>query len=558
VQASLIFSFISIDENKERIHEAWSKIREKAIGLLNKVEGLSKELEEAKIENQRLKDYIARVEGRSKKPKIKPSSSDKDSRGEICKDGDQKNTSKKGKEDVNKNKGNEEERPLVIHDTVKLTIDTIPEDWVFKGYKSFVVQDIKILQYNTNYLREWYVDKDGKYHFAELPKNVKKNGHYGEELRSFIQYTYHGLRSTEGLVEAFLNDFGFKISKSTIHNIIIKEALGLKEEYNSILKTALLSSVYIQVDDTKEIHNNKNGYFTQIANEAFTWFAANDSKNKITFLETLHAGEVRYLFTKASIEYLNEKNVLEIPELILDVIFTTKTEYQKYIDTLQIRNKATLRYLEEAALFASLINNNISPDIVIMSDDAGQFNIFKRILCWIHIERNIKKLTHVSDNFIAEVESALAKVWDIYFNLKQYKNLPNDELKNEIKVQFDALISTQVHYNELQKQLSKLSKKRSELLAALENPILPLHNNLSENNVRKAVQCREIRGSTHSNDGRSAKCIMLTIYSTCKKCFVSFWSYLLSKTSLKEEMSQLSEIVKNRIYELNIGRFVVG
>jgi hypothetical protein len=125
-------------------------------------------------------------------------------------------------------------------------------------------------------------------------------------------------------------------------------------------------------------------------------------------------------------------------------------------------------------------------------------------------------------------------------------------------VQFDALISTQVHYNELQKQLSKLSKKRSELLAALENPILPLHNNLSENNVRKAVQCREIRGSTHSNDGRSAKCIMLTIYSTCKKCFVSFWSYLLSKTSLKEEMSQLSEIVKNRIYELNIGRFVVG
>jgi hypothetical protein len=171
VQASLIFSFISIDENKERIYEAWGKIREKAIGLLNKNEELSKELEEAKIENQRLKDYIARAEGRSKKPKIKPSSSDKDSRGEICKDGDQKNTSKK---DTNSTKSEEEKKLFVIHNTVKLTIDNIPEDWVFKGYKSFVVQDIKILQYNTNYLREWYVDKDGKYHFAELPKNVKK------------------------------------------------------------------------------------------------------------------------------------------------------------------------------------------------------------------------------------------------------------------------------------------------------------------------------------------------------------------------------------------------
>ena len=217
-----------------------------------------------------------------------------------------------------------------------------------------------------------------------------------------------------------------------------------------------------------------------------------------------------------------------------------------------------MRYLEEAALFTSLINGNIPFDIVIMSDDAGQFNIFKRILCWIHIERNIKKLTHVSDNFIEEVESVLTKVWGIYFNLKKYKKSPNDALKNEIRAQFDALLSTQVYYNELQKQLNKLSKKRSELLAALENPILPLHNNLSENNVRKAVQCREIRGSTHSDDGRLAKCIMLTIYSTCKKCFVSFWSFLLSKTSLREDMSQLNEIVKNRIQELNIGRFGVG
>ena len=194
------------------------------------------------------------------------------------------------------------------------------------------------------------MDKDGKYHFAELPKNVQKNGHYGEELRSFVQYTYHGLRSTEGLVETFLNDFGFKISKSTIHNIIVKEALGLKEEYNSILKAALLSSVYVQVDDTKEIHNNKNGYFTQIANEAFTWFAANDSKNKITFLETLHAGKVRYLFTEASIEYLKEKNVLEIPELSFDVVFTTKAEYQKYIDTLQIKKQSNIEILRRGCI----------------------------------------------------------------------------------------------------------------------------------------------------------------------------------------------------------------
>ena len=224
---------------------------------------------------------------------------------------------------------------------------------------------------------------------------------------------------------------------------------------------------------------------------------------------------------------------MEIPELSLNRLFSTKEDYQKYIDSLEIKNKSTLKYLEEAALFTSLINLNIPLDMVIMSDDAGQFNIFKRILCWIHIERNIKKLSHVSDDFVIEVDSVLTKVWDIYFNLKQYKESPDDELKNKITTQFNNLISTQVHYNELQKQLNKFSRKRSELLAVLENPILPLHNNLSENNVRKAVQCREIRGSTHSEDGRLAKCIMLTIHSTCRKCFVSFWSFLLSSAWMK-------------------------
>ena len=548
-----IFYTVSIKEKKERIFEAWKKIREKAIGLLNKNEELTKELKGSKEEIQRLKDHIAKIEGRPKKPNFKASSSNKDSRGKICEDGDQKNKSKKEKND-NSSVNREEKEPIDIHDTVKLTIPDVPDEWTFKGYKSFIVQDIKIQQHNTEYLRAYYIDKNGKYHYAELPEHVKENGHYGETLKSFVSYTYHSLRSTEGLVEMFLNDFGVRISKSTIHNIIVKGALDLKEEYNSILKTALLNSAYIQVDDTKEIHNNKDGYFTQIANEAFTWFAANDSKSKITFLETLHANEVRHLFNAASIEYLKEKNILDMPKLNLGVVFKTKEDYEKYVDTLEIKNKATLRYLEEAALFGSLIDIDIPVNLFIMSDDAGQFNIFKRILCWIHIERNIKKLRYVSGEFAIEVDSVLTQVWNIYFELKEYKITNDADLKTSIISKFDKLISLSVHYSELQKQLSKLSRKRAELLAALDNPLLPLHNNLSENNIRKAVQCRDIRGSTHSSDGRLAKCIMLSIYSTCTKCFISFWDFLLSKTSLREEMSRLDLIIKDRLLELNISR----
>ncbi len=87
-------------------------------------------------------------------------------------------------------------------DALSLIIDAIESAKLTPG------KDISIcLDVAANEL----IDKNGKYHFAELPKNVKDNGHYGEELKSFIQYAYHGLRRTEGLVEAFLNDFGFNI-----------------------------------------------------------------------------------------------------------------------------------------------------------------------------------------------------------------------------------------------------------------------------------------------------------------------------------------------------------
>ena len=71
----------------------------------------------------------------------------------------------------------EDKKPLDIHSTVKLTLTNTPNDWTFKGYKSFIVQDIKIQQYNTEYLRAYYIDRNGKHHYAELPKHVKENGH---------------------------------------------------------------------------------------------------------------------------------------------------------------------------------------------------------------------------------------------------------------------------------------------------------------------------------------------------------------------------------------------
>ena len=45
------------------------------------------------------------------------------------------------------------------------------------------------------------------------------------------------------------------------------------------------------------------------------------------------------------------------------------------------------RMATEGALIGGLLSNGLNPKLVILSDDAGQFNIILHALCWVHAER---------------------------------------------------------------------------------------------------------------------------------------------------------------------------
>jgi len=50
--------------------------------------------------------------------------------------------------------------------------------------------------------------------------------------------------------------------------------------------------------------------------------------------------------------------------------------------------------------------------------------------------------------------------------------------------------------------LRRIYNNKKELLLVLKRPDIPLHNNLSENDIRKYVKKRKINGSTRNNIGR--------------------------------------------------------
>jgi hypothetical protein len=98
---------------------------------------------------QALKDEIAILKGEKPRPKIKPSTlnKDKDNDNESGQGGSGKKKRKRGKPLRKKTK------ELEIHEEIVIHPEHIPEGSVFKGYEDYVVQDIEIKPKNTKFRR---------------------------------------------------------------------------------------------------------------------------------------------------------------------------------------------------------------------------------------------------------------------------------------------------------------------------------------------------------------------------------------------------------------------
>lgn len=98
-------------------------------------------------------------------------------------------------------------------------------------------------------------------------------------------------------------------------------------------------------------------------------------------------------------------------------------------------------------------------------------------------------------------------------------------------MRFDAMCSQKTGYVELNEALGLLGAKRDEFLAVLEHPQLPLHNNLSENDIREYARLRKISGGTRSDLGRRCRDTFRSLKKTCRKLGVSFGAYLRDRLS---------------------------
>jgi hypothetical protein len=528
--SSLKLPEISVDNISPTVTELLRIIEQQRV----MIENLSEQLMYLKSENEQLRKEVDRLKKHKGKPTIKPSQMEKRNKGLGDDTGQRKTVSPRKKE-------------LPIHRREVIRASDVPAGSVFKGHQSYAVQDIRIERCNTLYLLERWQTLEGNYVVASLPAEIV-GSHYGVNLRSQLLYDYHHNRITQPLLLEQVRAWGIAMSAGQLNRLLTEGQARFHAEKDTLLRTGLEISDYIQADDTGARHQGKNGYCTHIGNELFAWFESTPSKSRINFLELLRTGYSDYVVDEGALSYMEKQ---KLPKKPLDDLrwgarlFSSPQEWKKHLEALSITQERLVRIVTEGALIGSVLAHGFSPELTIISDDAGQFNLFAHALCWIHAERTINKLIPVGDQEVKALEKTRERFWRLYADLKIYKQAPDEVKKTLLTTEFDRLFTTTTDFYLLDLALRRLYKNKTELLWVLERPATPLHNNLSERDIREYVTKRKISGGTRSEEGRRCRDTFMSLKKTCRKLGVSFLDYLHDRLGKRNQIPALSELMRS-------------
>jgi hypothetical protein len=501
---------------------------------------LLEENAEQKREIAELRDEIARLKGLKGRPSIKPS-------------GMENATSPKpgGKSAGRRRRG--KAMPRVAVEEQVLTV-AVPPGSRFKGYEDFVVQDLELRVRVTRYRRERWMTPDGRTVIAPLPPGVR--GHIGPELRRFVLAQYHQGQVTVPRLVSLLQAIGVGISKRQLVRLCIDGQDEFLAEARDVLRAGLNTASWITVDDTGARHKGANGVCTQIGNDNFAWFATTRSKSRLNFLDLLRAGHTDYVINDAALSYMRER-ALSGPVIAClgeqpNKQFADTGAWQAHLEQLGITalkvHPNPVQIATEGALWGSIHSHEFLRGAVVVSDDAGQFDVGRHALCWVHAERLVHKLDTFTEPQRVAQRCVRSLIWRFYADLKAYRTNPTPRRRSELRVRFDRIFRRRTGFATLDRLLARLYANKAELLAVLDHPDIPLHTNGSENDIRCQVTRRRISGGTRSDLGRDCRDAFLGLAKTCAKLGIAFWDFLGSRLDIAGQpaVPPLADLIRCR------------
>jgi len=423
----------------------------------------------------------------------------------------------------------------------------LPESAKFNGYREYDVQDLIIKRHNIRFLLAEYVTSEGKTIVGKLPEEYQ--GHYGLTLNAFVLYQHHQCRVPQPLIVEQLRELGIDISTGMVNRILIDNQESFHAEQQSVLKAGLETAEYIHTDDTGARHQGKNGYCTVIGNDLFTHFSSTNSKSRENYLRILRGESQEFVLNEYSRSYLIEQQLAQSTMIKLEFssgsLSQNETDWQAYLQHRGITSHKGVKLVTEAALLGSAIEQGLSPEMIVLSDGARQFDILVHALCWVHMERSIRRLKGVTTQQLIEIEEVQNSLWAYYRQLKTYQEAPSPEQKQRLTERFDEIFGKRYpHHYGLNLAMLQFCAHKEELLRVLDMPGLPLHTNAAETDIREYVTRRKISGGTRHDDGRCARDTFIGLKKTCRKLAYSFWQYLLSRLRGDDTVPYLPDVIR--------------
>jgi hypothetical protein len=430
----------------------------------------------------------------------------------------------------------------------------LPSDAVLVRFEEYLAQDLVLVRRNTRFLRARYRSKlTGKSYLAPLPAGYQ--GGYGPGIRTLSLGLAYGANVTMPLLHRFFTQAGCRISRGKVSGFLTSGLKAFAAEGAAAMRAALDAHPWLQLDDTRSGVRTDSGCCHVLGNDLATYYATTPQGDRHSVIQALFLGApVCYRLDQRAFGYLEKwdlgKRVRERLQGMAAGAPSEAAAFGRWLDlrlpTLSSDHRD--RIFAAAALAGYHHQQEIPRVRALLTDDASLFHglVDEQALCWIHDARHYQKLQPAFASHQHQLERFRRRYWKLYRQLLDYRKHPTAARRARLEAAFDRLVDARKAPAFLAACIARTRKNRAKLLAVLDHPELPLHNNAAELAVRKRVRKRNVSFGPVSEAGRQAWDTMHSLMGTAEKLGLSFWSYLEDRIHGLNAIPPLPELIRLR------------
>ena len=432
---------------------------------------------------------------------------------------------------------------------------TLPEGARFNGTRETIVQNLIIQVEVIRFLREeWFVPSTNTTILAPLPPGY--HGSFSPTIQTLIPALGHDTTNvSQPALLNFLRTAGVSIGAGTVARLLADSTGRWAEEAEAIHQAGLASGPWVATDQTSTRVDGQNEVCHVVGNGLFTSYHTRPGGTRQDVLAVLWGQELRFRLNDEAVRWLSRTSLPASlrKRLVLALPWErdlTAAELQGHLTAAGVTLGRQQQQQVSDALAVAAYHAQTRVPIVdwLLRDDATVSDHLSagHGRCWVHDWRHDAKLRPVVACHLRALQAYRKDYWELYRALLKYRQAPTHEERARLSEVFDTLSQRKTGYTALDERISKTADKREQLLAVLELPDLPLHNNDMELAARRRVRKRDVSFGPQSRAGARAWDTFQTIAATAAKLGVGLFYYLRDRLVSPEATPSLAERIAER------------